>query len=447
MRIIVILMLAAINLQAQDSLNIQLLFHWNDTSIAQATAYGALFRYNEIWGTAINGREYAIIGSTAGTHIFDVTDPINSVQAAFIPGAHNLGLHRDYHDYNGYLYMVCDEGPSTLQIADLRFLPDSVPVVYDSDALFSRTHNIFIDSLNGLLYTTRGGIYSLADPVNPVKLSVLGPSGHDLYVRNDTLYVNHGVSGLRIYDYTDHQSPGVIGTLISYPHSGYNHSGWLSETGSIYAFADETYGTDIKICDVSDYADIQVLSYVNSGGAPDAMPHNLIFKKQFLYVSYYHDGLYIYDLSDPSNPTVAGYYDTYPQSPAPNYNGAWGVYPFLPSGNVLVSDTEYGLFVFNVNDIISGVEETAQEPFDLRIFPNPFTDAFQITYTAEGNTDVSAELYDLYGNRVLNMNEAFTDNSGEFQASVDCQILPLGVYFLSMRIGKGTVTRKVIKME
>jgi hypothetical protein len=67
--------------------------------------------------------------------------------------------------------------------------------------------------------------------VNPVKLSVLGPSGHDLYVRNDTLYVNHGVSGLRIYDYTDHQSLAVIGTLISYLHSGYNHSGWLSEQG------------------------------------------------------------------------------------------------------------------------------------------------------------------------------------------------------------------------
>jgi hypothetical protein len=177
------------------------------------------------------------------------------------------------------------------------------------------------------------------------------------------------------------------------------------------------------------------------------MPHNLIFKKQFLYVSYYHDGLYIYDLSDPSNPTVAGYYDTYPDSVAPNYNGAWGVYPFLPSGNVLVSDTEYGLFVFNVNDIISGVEETAQEPFDLRIFPNPFKDVFQITYTAEGNTDVSAELYDLYGNSVLNMNEAFTGNSGEFQASVICGDLPSGVYFLSLRIGKSTVTRKVIKME
>jgi hypothetical protein len=56
MKIVVTLMLLTAGVQAQDSLNVQLLFHWNDTSIAQATAYGALFRYNEIWGTAINGR-------------------------------------------------------------------------------------------------------------------------------------------------------------------------------------------------------------------------------------------------------------------------------------------------------------------------------------------------------------------------------------------------------
>jgi len=28
-----------------------------------------------------------------------------------------------------------------------------------------------------------------------------------------------------------------------------------------------------------------------------------------------------------------------------SYRGAWGVYPFLPSGNILVSDMQYGLYV------------------------------------------------------------------------------------------------------
>ena len=36
--------------------------------------------YNECWGFKINDHEIAVIGSTAGTHFFDVTDPQNSIE-------------------------------------------------------------------------------------------------------------------------------------------------------------------------------------------------------------------------------------------------------------------------------------------------------------------------------------------------------------------------------
>ncbi|GIR12865.1 MAG: hypothetical protein CM15mP23_14400 [Cryomorphaceae bacterium] len=52
----------------------------------------------------VNEREFAVIGSTSGTHIFDITDPVNSEQVQFIPGA-AVGtqiIHRDYHDRNGF---------------------------------------------------------------------------------------------------------------------------------------------------------------------------------------------------------------------------------------------------------------------------------------------------------------------------------------------------------
>ena len=44
--------------------------------------------------------------------------------------------HRDYHDYQAYLYAVSDEGASSLQIIDMSTLPDSVSLVYDSSDLF-----------------------------------------------------------------------------------------------------------------------------------------------------------------------------------------------------------------------------------------------------------------------------------------------------------------------
>ena len=45
------------------------------------------------------------------------------------------------------IYIVCDEGnSSTLQIIDISNLPNSVTTVYDSDSLFQKSHNIFIDT-------------------------------------------------------------------------------------------------------------------------------------------------------------------------------------------------------------------------------------------------------------------------------------------------------------
>ena len=90
-----------------------------------------------------------------GTHIIDVTDPANPTEAFFIEGGTSGTnvIHRDYNSYQGYLYAVCDEGSgSTLQIIDLSGLPDNIDVIYDSNELIRRAHNIFIDAETARLY-------------------------------------------------------------------------------------------------------------------------------------------------------------------------------------------------------------------------------------------------------------------------------------------------------
>ncbi|MBW8051477.1 MAG: choice-of-anchor B family protein [Cytophagales bacterium] len=346
---------------AQDSSNMQLLYHWEDTTLVGSIVFNNV--YNEIWGYAKNGREYAIIGSTAGTHIFDVTDPNSVDTIAFIPGAAQGGqiIHRDYHDYAGYLYIVSDEGASTLQIADLGYLPDSVPLVYDSDILIKNSHNIFIDTATAKLYALAMdngagffkamGIFSLADPVNPTILPALilqpgqGWHVHDAYVKNDTAYCSNGMAGLFIFDLTNPASPQLLGSLTTYPDQDYNHSGWLTGDGNYYVFTDEAPAMDVKIYDVSDLSNMVYVSQFNSGVDPLSMAHNVIIKGNYAYCSYYHDGLQIFDISDPSNPVNVGYYDTYTPPDHVSYRGAWGVYPYLPSGKILISDMQYGLFV------------------------------------------------------------------------------------------------------
>ncbi len=56
-------------------------------------------------------------------------------------------------------------------------------------------------------------------------------------------------------------------------------------------------------------------------------------------------GLTILDIADPNNPHAITFFDTFPGSDSPNFSGAWGVYPYLPSGTILISDIEGGLFL------------------------------------------------------------------------------------------------------
>ena len=174
--------------------NTNLLFQWDDSTLVGSNAYDNT--YNEIWGLNINGREIAVIGSTAGTHFFDVTEPALSSQIAFVAGAYTGPgvIHRDYHDIEGYLYIVCDEGStSTLQIVDITNLPNSVNTVYDSNSLLNKVHNIFIDTATTKLYACATGeameVFSLTDPQNPSLIYTYNNVGHvhDAYVKNDTL--------------------------------------------------------------------------------------------------------------------------------------------------------------------------------------------------------------------------------------------------------------------
>ncbi len=345
--------------------NTELLFHWKEDTLVGSSAFNNT--YNEIWGVAQNGEEYAIIGSTAGTHIFDVSDPANAYEAAFIPGAYqgvNV-IHRDYHDYKGYLYAVCDEGytVSTLQIIDLQSLPESAETVYDSQELFRTSHNIFIDTASAILYAcTPGGtdaklmLYSLEDPTNPQE--VLEYNGinvghvHDLYVQNDTAYLNCGNNGLYVVDFSDVENPIVIGSLTDYQAfgQGYNHSGWLDEGGDYYYMADETWGTDMKVVELNDFQDVKITNLCEPPtDSPNSIVHNQLVYKNYLFAAYYYDGLQIYDISDPYNPERVRAFSTSQLSHSATYEGAWGVYPFLPSGNILVADMQEGLFVIDVN--------------------------------------------------------------------------------------------------
>jgi choice-of-anchor B domain-containing protein len=394
-----------------------LLGTWSDSTLVASNAHDNT--YNEVWGIEANGREFAVIGSTFGTHIIDVTDP-TSPEELFVVKGGTTGpsiIHRDFHDYKGYLYSIADEGSNTgLQIIDYTSLPDSIEVVYDSRQYFTRSHNIFIDTAKARLYSLISNgtalgfspmrIFDISDPIDPQPIgSYNGFEGknisqvHDAFVRNDTAYLNLGPNGFAIVNFENVDTPDVISILegADYPGAGYNHSGWLTEDGNYYYMADENYDSDIKILDLRELPDISIPNTFNAESTESSITHNQIVLGDKLYVSYYVDGLQVYDISDPENPVREMYYDTSTEVPGPNrYRGAWGVYPFLSSGNILVSDMQNGLFVIDGDvPVVNGIENSIGN--QTIVYPNPTTGYFTIDLSSFEGQSIQVDILDLNG--------------------------------------------------
>lgn len=435
---------------AQTAHNITLLYHWQDTTLTDFTAHQSI--YNEIFGFVQNGKEYGVIGSTVGAHIFDVTDGQNIHPVITIPAASQGSsvVNRDYDYFQNHLFMVGDQPGARFQIADVSFLPDSAPIVYDSDVLFERAHTITVDAASARLYANGGthemNIYDISNPAQPSLLLNCSDLPvwsaiqyvHDCFAKNDTVYCHAAQRGLFVMDFSDIQNPVLRGSVTQYPYQGYNHSGWLHKDRRLYAQADETHGYKLKIFDVSDLGDIKLVDTLTSGISPFSIPHNPVFRDNFLYVSYYHDGLYIFNFSDPENIYISGFYDTCELPDTANFRGCWGVYPLLPSGKVLASDMQNGFYVFDVTQAVSTKEATATENSCV-IFPNPFSENFLVSVPGAKGKQYSYQLCDVHG-KILkegNITQSFTNiDASEFES---------GNYFLRVS-GNGIVfTKKTVK--
>ena len=426
--------------------NLELLYQWSDeTGISGDNWVGNI--YNEIWGFVQNDHEFAVIGTTQGTHIFDVTEPVNSYLVASIDGGSTSPdvVHRDFDDYNGYLYAVADEmNSSTLQIMDLSNLPNSINVVYDSNDIITRAHNIFIDKDAGLMYVCGGKVYgnnnylciiSIENPENPTFITDFNTHGyvHDIYVENNIGYLNCGNNGLHIVDFSDLNNPETLGSLTDYPYQGYNHSGWLTEDGNTYVFADENHGYKMKICDISNPSEINITTTLLSDVYENSIPHNLIIKNNLLYVSHYYDGLWIWDISNPENPTYVASYDTYPGNNGTSYKGAWGVYPLLPSGIILVSDMQSGLFIFELEESSSNIREEMRG----NIFPNPFDHHINIKSVSSNQKTIN--IYDVFGKKII------SKQTTEKDIRLTLSELSKGIYIVQMHSETETFEKRIIK--
>jgi choice-of-anchor B domain-containing protein len=313
------------------------------------------------WGYVdpITGSEYAILGNSNGTAIWNIDDPNNPDLTGFISGPNSAW--REMKTYQDYCY-VGTEGGGGLQIISLAD-PEApfLAATYTGSGL-SSIHTVTIDTLNAKLYANgaNGGcrILSLANPTAPTQVGNYTTFYvHDSHVRDDTLYAACLSDGLRILDVSN---PASIVQIAQFQtENDFVHNAWTTEDRQYLLVTDEVSGGRVTAWDISTITSpIQVDGFTAD---PSGDAHNVQILGDIAYVAHYTSGLQVLDVSDPTNMVRVGYYDTY-LSPGGLFNGAWGVYNYFPSGVILISDIEGGLFLLDfIEDAgaVSGVIRNA----------------------------------------------------------------------------------------
>lgn len=389
--------------------NVDLLAHLSLNNMSTKPSEG-----NDIWGHVDlnNNREYAIMGVRNGAIVVDVTDPTNIKEVGTVSGVDSgwrdvkvyQYFDNDLNIWQAYAY-VTSEGSRQgavdyVTIIDLNSLPTSISLIENSDVV-STAHNVYITNVDYSLNielpdqtaslqlvgaNNREGAfqsYSLSNPrsLSKSKNQYFG-SGYthdgssinikDTRVQSDcgisegscTVFLDFNEKEIKLWDISEPENAKQL-SQVSYNdvpvNSQYVHSGWGTDDQQYILVHDEFdearagLNSTVRIFSISDLKNpVQVGQWT---GPTAAIDHNGFVRGNRYYMSNYTRGLTILDITDPTTPQEVGFFDTFPSFNNASFNGAWGVYPFLPSGNILVSDINSGLYVLRDNAKGSAIGE------------------------------------------------------------------------------------------
>jgi choice-of-anchor B domain-containing protein len=344
----------------------------------QSSILGSTFNAdsgNDSWGWTDpqDGSEYALMGVNNGTVFIDISDPINPVYLGKLPTYTTSSSWRDVKVYNNYAFVVSEAGGHGMQVFDLTRLREvaNPPETFTEDAHydgFGSAHNIVINEVTGYAYGVGTSSYSggahfvnIQDPLNPVGEGGYSGSGysHDAQVITyngpDTdytgreIYVGSNTNQVAIVDVTDKANPILISSA-TYTNDAYTHQGWFTEDLNYFIVGDEldeqNFGFNTRAI-VFDFTDLDNPQFdFDYFGTTTAIDHNGYTKDNKYYLANYTAGMRVLDISDLQNQNISeyGYFDTYPSNNLASFSGAWNVYPYFESGNIVISNYSDGDF-------------------------------------------------------------------------------------------------------
>ena len=444
-----------------DGIDLMSFMPWTDFNATNA---------NDSWGWTDpqDGTEYALVGLRDGVAFVDISNPSSPVYLGKLPTHTDPSLWRDVKTYNNYAFVVSEASGHGMQVFDLTRLRNvtNPPVTFTEDAHyngFGDAHNVVINEDTGFAYgvgtsTFNGGAHfvDISDPLNPVGAGGFGAedythdaqvvtySGPDSDYTGREIYVGSNENKVVFVDVTDKGNPQTIST-ITYTNVAYTHQGWLTEDQSKFILGDEIdelnfgFNTRSVVFDVSDL-DNPVFDFEYFGPTP-ATDHNGYVKGDLFYLANYSAGLRIIDISDIENEnfTEVAYFDVYTSNNSAGYEGAWNVYPYFASGNILVtslkfSDENYVGGMYILRPSLLGTDDVDLSD-SFRIVPNPATNRIDISAT-------NAEINSVTVSNVMGSVLFSEELQSITQKTVDISSFAAGIYFVTIN---NNLTKKIIK--
>lgn len=447
-----------------DSNGVQLQAWFPFTSISSAATSAS-----DAWGyVSPSGREYAILGMSNGTGFVEITNPAASQLVRFMPrpASASDSMWRNMKTYQHYCYAV-SEGGGGIQIFDLANIDSGV--ITDLGTVttggVASTHTMIINEATGYLYRMGGGssgirCYSLANPASPTYVSAWNPkythdgavfnwptgpyAGREIFLACGGLNGGQTDTGMDILDITDKANIITLGRA-TYSNAAYCHQVWVSEDFKYAYINDEIDEANFGVNCLTRIINIENLTApFYAGGYSNGLvsvDHNLYIKGNNLYASNYKSGLRVYDITNRVAPNETAFFDTYPTENATGYAGLWSNYPYFPSGTVIGSDIQRGLFVWTVGEAPLTISYPAGVPSQIA----PVGGSFALSTQLGAGQSIAAGGAKLVYNTGGSTNHAVAlvpNGPGQWKASFPGLACPSVVSFnVEFTLASGTVVR------
>ncbi|QUC22873.1 uncharacterized protein UV8b_07114 [Ustilaginoidea virens] len=317
---------------------------------------------NDVWGwTSLSGREFGIVGQTDGVGFVEVLKDGSLRAMGRLPTQTTDSVWRDIKVIGRHAYIGSEAPGHGLQVFDLTKLltvdarsPPTFDIKSDLTAHFSgfgSSHNIVAHGATRTIFAVgtsrngscKGGLWmvDVSDPAEPRDAGCFAQDGyvHDaqcvIYKGPDRRYRGceicfcYDESALTIVDVTRRRNAKRL-SVTPYRGASYTHQGWLTGHDQRPVFT----------------------GYYKSPAK--AIDHNLYVVDGLSYMSNYGSGLRIVNVTSVAENSSGswfrevGFFDVYPEDDAVGgevtFNGAWSVYPYFRSGNILVNSIERGIF-------------------------------------------------------------------------------------------------------